>query len=330
MTSIFHSSFVENLQRIQGSRGEPVAKPKGESAGQFAEVLADVERKAKNGGGDRISNSDSGLRAELTRVATPTPPPVTELLVSPDHPLFALPPRHVEPEACLVSECLGGVKADVKVPAVLDEGEVPSAPVIKSAERITLSIPGGSREPIHYSRSEIETIINTAGRFHGVDPDLSKAVAQAESSFRPDAVSKDGFSSKGIFQLLDSTAADLIGRFDVQDQYDPFDPALNAYLGVGYLRRLHDLFGESSNLGGNLKTYPAKSGADLEKISLAAFNAGEGNVARAQERAKNLGKDPASFDAIEEFLPPSTRTYVSRVLDYRTQYARSKDGSNVA
>jgi soluble lytic murein transglycosylase-like protein len=181
--------------------------------------------------------------------------------------------------------------------------------------------------PIKLGQVDIQEVILTAGKYHGIDPQLSMAVAKAESSLDSQAVSKDGHHSKGLFQLLDSTGQEMMKHLGVKDDYQPFDPAQNSYLGVGYLRRLHDMFSESTTLSRNLTTHPASSAADLEKLAVAAFNAGQGNVARAQEAAKSAGKNPELFSSVEPHLPAQTRAYVGRVMDFR-QAATQGSGPN--
>lgn len=90
---------------------------------------------------------------------------------------------------------------------------------------------------------------------------------------------------------------------------------------MGYLRRLHNLFSDEKILIGSLRTHPASSAADLEKLAVAAFNAGEGNVARAQAKAKSLGKNPGEYEAIKPHLPSITRAYVERVLNTKLALA---------
>lgn len=201
------------------------------------------------------------------------------------------------------------------------QGMPPTAPKVISAKftQQTAPIPL-LPQPSQTATTEglLEELIGAAGRHHGVDPNLSVAVARAESSLKVNAVSSDGHHSKGIFQLLDDTGKEMMDRLDVNGHYEPFDPKLNAHLGVGYLRRLHDLFSKETTLIGSLKTVPVKSGLDLEKISIAAFNAGEGRVARAQAAARSEGKDPASYAAIEPYLPLSTRSYVQRVSNLKS------------
>ena len=70
-----------------------------------------------------------------------------------------------------------------------------------------------------------------------------------------------------------------------------------------------------------MRTVPVSSAENLEKLAVAAFNAGEGNVARAQARARSFGKDPTEFSSVEPFLPASTRSYVQKVSQLREQFA---------
>ena len=193
---------------------------------------------------------------------------------------------------------------------------VPPVPELASIKRLESSRARMANAG-EVSEDNIKQIIADAGRRHGIDPSLSLAIAEAESSYRPNAVSKDGHASKGIFQLLDSTGKDMMDLSGISEPYKPFDPTQNATLGVGYLRRLHDIFSVETNLGYNIKTVPVTSADHLEKLAIAAFNAGEGNVARAQARARALGKDPTDFNAIEAHLPASTRAYVQKVSALR-------------
>jgi soluble lytic murein transglycosylase-like protein len=163
-------------------------------------------------------------------------------------------------------------------------------------------------------------MVNDAGAKHGVDPLLGLAVAASESSFNPLAISNDGMMSKGLFQLLDTTGKEIHEQHGYQTPYNPFDPALNVDLGVSYLRRLHDLFSTTNVLTNNIATSPAANSTSLEKLAVAAFNAGEGRVASAQRRAERAGGDPSNFAAVAPYLPDSTQEYVNRVFQFREQY----------
>lgn len=161
---------------------------------------------------------------------------------------------------------------------------------------------------------EIKQIISAAGNYHDVDKALSIAVAEAESNFNPDAISSDGHYSKGLFQLLDSTGEELSQNLAVDEPYNPFNPRLNAHLGIGYLRQLLDSFSKETILSRGLKTISTTSSTEAEKFAVAAFNTGIGNVARAQKRAQTAGLNPAAYDQVKRFLPDITKRYVEKVI----------------
>ena len=96
-------------------------------------------------------------------------------------------------------------------------------------------------------------LIGAAASRHGVDPALLTAMAQAESSFDPRAVSPKG--AAGLLQLMPATAE----RFGVTDL---FDAPQNVEGAARYLRWLLERFEGSTEL------------------ALAGYNAGEGTVDR--------------------------------------------------
>ncbi len=161
----------------------------------------------------------------------------------------------------------------------------------------------------------VQNMARQFGEKIGIDPLLGMAVVENESSFKTKAVSEDGHASKGLFQLLDSTGKELHGKEG--EGYDPFHPETNVELGLTYLRKLHDVFSEATELREGVFTVPSKDTSSLEHTAVAAFNAGEGRVANAQKRAKEAGKDPSLYDQIAPFLPPSTQSYVEKVFASR-------------
>ncbi|NLN60974.1 MAG: lytic transglycosylase domain-containing protein [Deltaproteobacteria bacterium] len=126
--------------------------------------------------------------------------------------------------------------------------------------------------------AQYDDIIRKASEKYDVDYALIKAVIKAESNFNHRAVSPVG--AQGLMQLMPKTASSL----NVQDS---FHPENNINGGVRYLRYLLRLF------NGNLS------------LALAAYNAGEGAVARYNNRIPPY---------------PETQTYVQRVLQYLEQY----------
>lgn len=349
MTSIFDTYFLKNLERVS-SQSKPAGQTKGEGT-RFSRVLADVERKeplsSENRGLERKANVAPPAAYEPLTNLTPgeirlvEPEPSTggttgEAQIDMRNPYYRgvkLTSGDVNapaPRAPATPSLLSVERLDVpplvppttpEIASVLpiEEPQPPNMPTIASAERID-AIRKQQRAGGPLDGGSIRRIIMEAGRAHGIDPSLGMAIAEAESSLRINAVSRDGHRSKGLFQLLDSTGHSMKRHVGLDEPYKPFDPAQNSYLGVGYLRRLHDIFSVETDLGYNMKTIPVSSAEDLEKLAVAAFNAGEGNVARAQARAKARGDDPTSFAAVEPHLPASTRSYVRRVTALRNNY----------
>ena len=125
------------------------------------------------------------------------------------------------------------------------------------------------------SPQTINAFIQTAATEHGVDPLLIKAIIKAESNFDPTAVSPKG--AQGLMQLMPATARDL-------QVADPLDPLENILGGTRYLRYLLDSYNWDVAL------------------SLAAYNAGPGNVKNA---IPNIHQ---------------TQIYVAKVLDNYQSY----------
>ena len=135
-----------------------------------------------------------------------------------------------------------------------------------------------------YTAKEIDAAIEQAAARHNVDPNLVRAVIKVESNFNPNAVSRKG--AMGLMQLMPQTARQL-------NVTNPFDPEQNVDAGVRHLKQLME------NYGGDIR------------LSLAAYNAGSGAVARS-----------AGVPHIAE-----TRNYVRRITQL---YNRGSDpGSHI-
>jgi soluble lytic murein transglycosylase-like protein len=125
-----------------------------------------------------------------------------------------------------------------------------------------------------------DQIIRRAADKFKIDSALIKAIIKAESNFNHQAVSRVG--AQGLMQLMPATASAL-------QVEDAFHPENNIEGGVRYLRYL------LNNYRGNLT------------LTLAAYNAGEGTVAKYNNN-----------------VPPfrETRNYIKRVLSYYKSFSK--------
>ena len=134
-----------------------------------------------------------------------------------------------------------------------------------------------------FSTQDIDAAIDQAASRHNVDPNLVRAVIKVESNFNPNAVSRKG--AMGLMQLMPQTARQL-------KVANPFDPLQNVDAGVRHLKQLME------NYGGDVK------------LTLAAYNAGQGAVTRS-----------AGVPHFSE-----TRNYVKRIT--QLYYGGSDPGSH--
>ena len=145
-------------------------------------------------------------------------------------------------------------------------------------------------------------IVGEEAAAYGVDPLLMLALIRHESSFDPRAQS--GAQAFGLTQIIPSTARDIARRLGREDftVRDLFKPDVSVAFGTWFLSQL---LGDYKG-----RVFP----------TLAAYNAGGGNVARWLQR---YGDDP---DLLVEQIPfTETQTYLRIVSDnyfhYRELYA---------
>jgi soluble lytic murein transglycosylase len=142
------------------------------------------------------------------------------------------------------------------------------------------------RYPLRYSE-----YVRVHAREHDLDPALVAAVIYQESKFRSDAKSSSG--AIGLMQITPSTARGIAIRthgsaFHTDDLYNP---EINIRYGAWYLKNLFEKY-------------------NSEKLVLAAYNAGQGNVDRWRANG-----EPVQF--------AETRAYVKRVERLKTIYRKA-------
>ncbi|AKL95074.1 murein lytic transglycosylase YjbJ [Clostridium aceticum] len=124
---------------------------------------------------------------------------------------------------------------------------------------------------------DFDKYIDAAAQKYNLSPALIKSVIKAESNFNPKALSRAG--AQGLMQLMPATAREL-------QVTDVWNPQQNIEGGAKYLRQLLNQF------EGNLP------------LSLAAYNAGPGNVNR--------------YGGIPPFA--ETQNYVKSILENLSVY----------
>ncbi|MFO0553391.1 MAG: lytic transglycosylase domain-containing protein [Polyangiaceae bacterium] len=142
------------------------------------------------------------------------------------------------------------------------------------------AVPPSDRSPDRFTR--YDRWIRQAATLYQLPEEFVRAIIKVESDYDPRCVSSAG--ALGLMQLMPETAT----RMQVRD---PFDPRENIFGGVRYLRILANLFN-----------------GDLD-LTVAAYNAGEGAVARA--------------GGVPNY--PETMDYVVRVRTYYTAYRSTDD-----
>jgi len=216
------------------------------------------------------------------------------------------------------------VRPDLRTGKLVRSMVVVSKPLneLKVAETVVRPRVVNGAEPAAPPRTAptgIDEAVDRIAALHSLPPQLIHSVIKVESNYNPYAVSVKG--AQGLMQLIPETAR----RFGVTNTFNPVD---NIQGGARYLRYLLDLY------GGN---YP---------LALAAYNAGEGAVARyggvppyaetqnylvqvrkqleAAQKATAAktpppapkpvieAKDQGPAHIVEEHLPDGTVRYVSR------------------
>ncbi len=154
----------------------------------------------------------------------------------------------------------------------------------------------------------------------GIPADLLAALAYQESHWDPQAISPTGV--RGITMLTLRTARQL----GVEDR---LDPAQSIEGGARYLEERYRLLPEDI------------PDPDRLYLALASYNVGRGHLLDARQLARNLDKDPDSWEDMQDVLPllsderyyPSLRYgyargfepvhFVSRIRNYRDIIARA-------
>jgi membrane-bound lytic murein transglycosylase MltF len=156
---------------------------------------------------------------------------------------------------------------------------------------------------------ELIGYFKTYGERYAIDPYMLAAQAYQESSFNQGLRMKSG--AVGIMQMMESTARDELGMKDIVSRAED-----NIHAGAEYLRYLIDKYLDD----------PAISERDKVLMTLAAYNAGPGNLKHFRDKARQLGFNPnVWFGNVEHgaavVVGQETVQYVGNIYKYYVVYS---------
>jgi soluble lytic murein transglycosylase len=135
-----------------------------------------------------------------------------------------------------------------------------------------------------------ETTIRQASEENGLEPAFVAGVIYTESRFRPDVRSHQ--NAYGLMQLLPQSAHYIKRKSGIKGDYH--DPQVNIKLGTWFLGYLDDRYKGD------------------ERLMLAAYNSGEGNV--------DAWTSDEGFDIAKDIPYKETRKYIHNALEGRQTY----------
>lgn len=143
-----------------------------------------------------------------------------------------------------------------------------------------------------------------------------KSQFYAESLLQADAVSPAG--AKGLCQFMDDTWDDVSVRLHYPSTASPFNPIYAIPAGVYFMSLLRNGWAAK------------RSEDDRRKLSFASYNAGFGNILKAQK----LANGATDYDSIIAKLPDVTGKksketigYVKRIVEYYNEFKKQENGN---
>ena len=145
----------------------------------------------------------------------------------------------------------------------------------------------------------------------GFDWKIFKAQAAAESDLNPKAESWAG--AQGVMQIMPPTYEEIQSR----NKYiagQASEPRWNIAAGIWYDKQLFDSWTGDRVL------------AERMRFMFGSYNAGMGNVLKAQGIAVDEGLDPLHWQSIEKALPKVTGDFSQETIEYVKRIEAIKEG----
>lgn len=186
------------------------------------------------------------------------------------------------------------------------------------------------RETKHNRRA-----LEDASRYFDENDNLTvntlEAIYGQESSFGLNSMlGKRGSSGAAGHFRLEKATAERYGLIVSKQNDQRFDIDYASSAAARYLKDINGIFIKRTILSKDTRTIPVKNISEREKFILAAYNGGEGRIARAQYLAEQAGKNPQVWDDVKGFLEKAGATqdkakeihdYVDNVVTYQEEFA---------
>jgi PGF-CTERM protein len=232
-----------------------------------------------------------------------------------------------DPEASY--EALERGKAHLeKAESLLPEGKIPTIlPTLPPSEH-AFNYQGEyklDRNNLRPEESKALPFVMKYAKEHKVSPCLIMAVIRQESNFD---VSANGGTDVGYMQITHDAAKEVGYKGTEQKwrQKDGLDPDQNIEYGTKYLKALNSIFRDGKLLTKDLKATKVPDKTERLKFVLAAYNGGQGRIAKAQQICEEKGDNPERWDDARKYLEAARatpekakiiRNYVEQVIEGR-------------
>ena len=159
---------------------------------------------------------------------------------------------------------------------------------------------------------------------------LLEAIYGQESSFGINRGTRGSENAAGDFRLIKKTAKRM-GLTVSKNNDQRFDIDEASWAAAKYLKMLDVYFSRETVLIDDLKTVAIQDCVKRKNFSVAAYNAGEGSIARAQQEAQKAEKNPQVWSEVKDFLEAAGVTpdkvkeilhYVDNVINYEIEFSK--------
>jgi len=162
-----------------------------------------------------------------------------------------------------------------------------------------------------------------------------EAMYGQESCFGANRGTRGISGPAGDFQM-DKVTAERYGLTVTKNNDQRFDLDSASHATAKQLKNLDAMFSKQTTLAKGLSTSPITDSIERRNFVIAAYNAGEGRIAKAQKLAEEAGKDSQKWDDVKEYLVAAGASqakaqeiigYVENVNKYEKEFEEKSKAS---